>query len=340
MRLGGNGGAWQSRNDGAVYFRDFPAPLTVPGLDPDDNDVWVGGLALEAGLRRATHLHGIHLRDAEAGRGPDEFPRELPPPDAGSPFLPVPDDRDDRGPVHRHLLERPGHGVRPERRLRECRASRGVLFWTGVRLDEPQATAAGSVAAAPSAVVEPPVEAQLRDLDNRIRILDMGVRLQDLERRGGPGAPVDSLRISPLAAGAPDSSTTYQAALQQIRADYDSLASQARSGAGRCGDERRPRPSARRRLRLQPPARRRPRRLPPARLSLRRATPRPVPQRRERCRNARRTALRAEVESRRAGRRAATALEGEDPKTAARVPRRPARQLPPRLRSPGSPPAS
>jgi hypothetical protein len=75
MRLHVNGGYWQSRNDGAVYFRDFPGAIPVPGLDPDDNDVIEAGAAIEFGFRGATafaELSTEYLADGGDYMSPSE----------------------------------------------------------------------------------------------------------------------------------------------------------------------------------------------------------------------------------------------------------------------------
>ncbi|HEX7879457.1 MAG TPA: hypothetical protein VF720_08610, partial [Candidatus Eisenbacteria bacterium] len=75
MRLHLNGGYWQSRNDGAVYFRDFPGAIPVPGLDPDDNDVIEAGAAIEFGFRGATafaELSTEYLADGGDFMSPSE----------------------------------------------------------------------------------------------------------------------------------------------------------------------------------------------------------------------------------------------------------------------------
>jgi len=75
MRLHINGGYWQSRNDGAVYFRDFPGAIPVPGLDPDDNDVIEAGAAIEFGFRGATafaELSTEYLADGGDFMSPSE----------------------------------------------------------------------------------------------------------------------------------------------------------------------------------------------------------------------------------------------------------------------------
>jgi hypothetical protein len=52
IRVHGNVGYWWSRNDGAYYYRDFPAPIAIPGGD-GANNVLTAGLGFEFGLRRA-----------------------------------------------------------------------------------------------------------------------------------------------------------------------------------------------------------------------------------------------------------------------------------------------
>jgi outer membrane protein OmpA-like peptidoglycan-associated protein len=224
MRLSGNGGVWKSRNDGAVYFRDFPAPLSVPGLDPDDNDVWMGGVALEAGLRSATLFTEFTCEQLMMGGDYMSFregylrltpgvrfalSKTIAMTAAVSADLSSNDTKTQFDPSE----------VYANAELRLGFSFGQVFGWTS---GADQAAAAP----APNAVAAPPMDARIRDLDNRIRFLDMGMRLQDLERRVGPNAPTDSLWAAPLAGGAPDSSTTYQAELQQIRAEYDSLATE------------------------------------------------------------------------------------------------------------------
>ncbi len=52
VRIHANAGYWWSRDDGAVYTRQLPSPLPLAGAGIEHNDLVLGGLAVEAGLRR------------------------------------------------------------------------------------------------------------------------------------------------------------------------------------------------------------------------------------------------------------------------------------------------
>ncbi|HMB68779.1 MAG TPA: hypothetical protein VKU85_05685, partial [bacterium] len=67
IRVHANAGWWWSRNDGAFYYRGYPASVAVPGGADAGNDVGWVGLALEAGLRRATVIVEVvteHFQEA------------------------------------------------------------------------------------------------------------------------------------------------------------------------------------------------------------------------------------------------------------------------------------
>jgi hypothetical protein len=223
LRLSGNGGIWKSRNDGAVYFRDFPVAITVPGLDPDDNDVWMGGLALEAGLRSATLFAEATteqiVKGADYMRFREGYLRLTPGVRFGlsktiamNAAVSVDLSSDDAKTE-----------FNPKDVYADAEVRLGFSF--GQTFDQASHEEQGtSIAAAPqNADNELLLEEQVRDLDNRIRFLDMGMRLQDLEHRIGPEAPADSLRTALLAEGAPASSTGYQEELRQLRTEYDAL---------------------------------------------------------------------------------------------------------------------